>query len=147
MCLRPTAPEIDAHPAEPSPSARIRTSRICTGRRLNPQVAPPPLKVGTMSIAVQNTKGGSMPTQPGDRDETHRAIVADLASVIEHVRKSRRLIEQAVASEAAIEEPAADNVIVLDDVAPRYARAEAALRACDVGLSLALRLMQGPSGE
>ena len=100
-----------------------------------------------MSIAVQNKKGGGVPTQPGDRDETHRAIAADLASVIEHVRKSRRLIEQAVASEAAIEEPAADNVIVLDDVTPRYARAEAALRACDVGLSLALRLMQGPSGD
>lgn len=96
-----------------------------------------------MSIAVQNTKGSGMPTQARGRDERHREIVADLASVIEHVRKSLRLIEQAVASEAAIEEPVADNVIVLDDVTPRYARADAALRECDAGLSLALCLLQG----
>jgi hypothetical protein len=92
---------------------------------------------------MQNTKGGGMPMPSGTRDEMHRAIVADLASVVVHVRKSLNLIEQAIASEAAIEEAVADNVIVLDDITPGYARADAALRQCDAGLSLALRLLQG----
>jgi hypothetical protein len=67
---------------------------------------------------MQNTKGGGKPMPSGNRDEMHRAIVADLASVVVHVRKSLNLIEQAVASEAAIEEAVADNVIVLDDSRP-----------------------------
>jgi hypothetical protein len=98
---------------------------------------------------MQNIKVAGMPMQSGDRDQMHRAIVADLASVIEHVRKSLGLIEQAVASEAAVEEAVADNVIVLDDVTPGYARADAVLRECDAGLSLALRLLLGSvsSGE
>src|SRR5689334_8902441 len=100
--------------------------------------------VGSRSIAMQKIVGGGMPTQSGGRDDRHGAIVADLASVIGHVRKSLRLIEQAVASEAAIEEAVADNVIVLDDVTPGYARADAVLRECDAGLSLALRLLQRP---
>jgi len=85
----------------------------------------------------------------GDRDEAHRAVVAELASVIEHIRKSRRLIESAIAGEAAAEEATADNVIVLDDVTPGYERVDAALRQCEAGLNVTLRLLQGParSGE
>jgi hypothetical protein len=82
-----------------------------------------------------------MPPQSGDRDEMHRAIVAELASVVERVRTSLTRIEQAVACEAANEEPVADNVVVLDDVTPGYARAEAVLRECDAGLGIALRLL------
>ena len=92
---------------------------------------------------MQNTKGG-MPAPSSDRDDTYRAVVSDLESVIEHVRKSLRLIEAAIASEAAVDEIDADNVIVLDDVTPGYARADAVLRECNAGLSLALRLLQGP---
>src|SRR5215471_2030328 len=94
-------------------------------------------------MAMQNTMGGSVPTPSADRDEMHRAIVADLASVVEHVRKSLSLIERAVASEAAVEDAVADNMIVLDDVTPGYARADAVLRECDASLSLALRLLRG----
>lgn len=93
---------------------------------------------------MQDIKGGGMPVHSGDRDETYRAVVAELASVIEHVRKSVRLIESALASEAAAEESAADNVIVLDDVTPGYARVNTALRECDASLSVAFRLLQGP---
>jgi hypothetical protein len=92
---------------------------------------------------MQKTKGG-MPMQSGGREKTHRAIVADLASVIDHVRRSVSLIEQAVASESGAEDAVADNVIVLDDVTPGYAGVDAALRECDARLSLALRLLQGP---
>ena len=98
---------------------------------------------------MQNTEGSGLPTISGDRDETHRAVVAELASVIEHIRKSRRLIESAIAGEAAAEEATADNVIVLDDVTPGYERVDAALRQCEAGLNVTLRLLQGParSGE
>src|SRR5262245_45978667 len=95
---------------------------------------------------MHRTKGGCMPPS-GERGETHRIIVAELASVIEHVRKSLRRIEQVVASEADIGEPVADNVIVLDDVTPLYARADAVLRECHADLRLALRLLHGPNAS
>ena len=95
---------------------------------------------------MQKTKSGRVPTQSGGRDETHRAVVADLASVIDHVRSSVSLIEQAVASASGAEDAVADNVIVLDDVTPGYARVDVvALRECDARLSLALRLLLGPA--
>ena len=98
---------------------------------------------------MQNKEGGGLPAMSGERDETHRAVVAELASVIEHIRKSRRLIESAIAGEAAAEEATADNIIVLDDVTPGYERVDAALRQCEAGLNVTLRLLQGPgrSGE
>jgi hypothetical protein len=98
---------------------------------------------------MQNIEGGGLPAMSGDRDETHRAVVAELASVIEHIRKSRQLIDSAIAGEAAAEEATADNVIVLDDVTPGYERVDAALRQCEAGLNVSLRLLQGParSGE
>ena len=94
---------------------------------------------------MQNTEGSGLPTMSGDRDETHRAVVAELASVIEHIRNSRRLIELAIAGEAAAEEATADNVIILDDVTPGYERVDAALRQCEAGLNVTLRLLQGPA--
>ena len=104
---------------------------------------------------MHNTMAGGIPTPSDDRDQMHRAIVAGLASVIEHVRKSLGLIEHiqasltmieaAVASEAsaAVLELAA-NVVVLDDVTPRYLKAGAALRACDAGLGVALHFLREP---
>ena len=94
---------------------------------------------------MQNAEGSGPPAMSGDRDEAHRAVVAELASVIEHIRKSRRLIESAIAGEAAAEEATADNVIVLDDVTPGYERVDAALRQCEAGLNVTLRLLQGPA--
>ena len=93
---------------------------------------------------MQDMKGGGMPVPSGNRDDTYRTVVSDLESVVEHVRKSLTLIESAIASEAVVDEIDADNVIVLDDVTPGYARADAVLRECNAGLSLALRLLQGP---
>lgn len=93
---------------------------------------------------MHRTKSGCVPPQSGDRGQKHRAVVAELASVVEQVRKSLRLMDEAIASEAAFEETVADNVIVLDDVTPGYTRAHAALRECDARLGHALRLLQGP---
>jgi len=91
---------------------------------------------------MQNIKAGGMPTWSGDRDEMHHAVVSTGFGHRSHP-KSRGLIESAVASDAAGEDAAAGNVIVLDDVTPCYERVHAALRDCDAGLSVALRLLQG----
>ena len=54
-----------------------------------------------------------------------------------------KLIESAIAGEASLgdQETAAD-IVVLDDVTPRYVRANAALNACSVGLDVALDLLR-----
>lgn len=93
---------------------------------------------------MHRTKSVSVPPQSGNRDDMHRAIVAELASVVAHIREGLTLTEQAIASEEAVEETVADNVTVLDDVTPGYSRAHAALRECDARLGVALRLLQGP---
>jgi hypothetical protein len=74
------------------------------------------------------------------QNDACRAVVADLVNLVEHVRKSLRLIEHTIADEtplAGLE--SSTNIIVLDDVSPRYARAAAAVQACDVNLEIALR--------
>jgi hypothetical protein len=79
---------------------------------------------------------------PGDRNDYHHAIVSDVVSLIEHIRASMRLIEQAIASEASPRhEEIAGNVVVLDDVTPRFVQANAALIACSAGLCATLRLL------
>jgi hypothetical protein len=90
---------------------------------------------------MQKTMGaGAQPGSAG-RNETHRTVVSNLESVIDQVRKSLRLIESEIASGTTPEEVVADDVIVLDDVTPGYARAYGVLRECDAGLSVALRLL------
>ena len=93
---------------------------------------------------MQNIKAGGSPARSGDRDEMDRTVVSEQASVIDRIRKSRGLIESAIAGDAAGEDAAADNVIVLDDVTPCYERVDAALRDCDAGLSASVRLLQRP---
>ena len=71
-------------------------------------------------------------------------MVSDLDSLVEHVQKSLRLIEQTIARETSPETSpggpeSSTSVIGLDDVSPRYMKAAAALQACDVNLGIALR--------
>jgi hypothetical protein len=67
-------------------------------------------------------------------------VVSDLVSLFEHVQKSLRLIEQTIMGETSPGSPeSSTNVIVLDDVSPRYMKAAAALQACDISLGIALR--------
>lgn len=75
-----------------------------------------------------------------DQNDARRAVVSDLVYLIEHFRKSRRLIEQTIADETPLAGPeSSTNIIVLDDVSPRYAKAAVAVQACGVNLEIALR--------
>ena len=96
--------------------------------------------------------------RPGDLNDNYTAIVSNLRSLVEQVSAAMKLIESAIASEAATVHPdVATNVVVLDDVTPRYIRANAALSTCNAGLGVALHLVhdirnsrrkaQGPSGR
>jgi hypothetical protein len=98
-----------------------------------------------------------------DRNDAYRAVVSDLVSLVEHVQYSLRLIEQTIARETLPETlqetsqetspgsspESSTNIIVLDDVSPRYMKAAAALQACDVNLGIALRSLRdsGDSGS
>ena len=63
-------------------------------------------------------------------------------SLIEHIQASMKLVETAVASEALADNEEIDaNVVVLDDVTPRYVRANAALAACNADLGAALQAL------
>ena len=91
-----------------------------------------------MQIATSN---GIAPG-PDGQDDSYRSVVSDLASLIEHVQASLRLIEQTMVRESSLggQETAA-NVIVLDDVSPRYVKTAAALKACDANLGAALHFL------
>jgi hypothetical protein len=79
-----------------------------------------------------------------DRNDSYRAIVSDLMSLIEQVQACTRLVESAVASEAPPgNQEVAANIVVLDDVTPRYARVTATLNTCDAGLNIALHFLLG----
>jgi hypothetical protein len=91
---------------------------------------------------MQKTKGaGTQPASAG-RNDRHRMVVSDLASLIDQVRKSLRLIESEIASGTTPEEAIADDIVVLDDVTPGYRWAYGVLRECDAGLSVALHLLR-----
>jgi hypothetical protein len=92
---------------------------------------------------MQNAAGGSAIVQFEGRNESYRSTVLELVSLIEHVQAGMKLLESAIASETAPggEEVAAD-VVVLDDVTPRYARVSAALSSCNAGLCVALHVLQ-----
>src|SRR3954452_21021702 len=95
---------------------------------------------------MQNAAGDSVVQAPHDQNATYRAVVSDLVSLVEHVQKSLRLIEQTIARETSLEtspemspgRESSTNIIVLDDISPRYIKADAALQACDVNLGIAL---------
>jgi hypothetical protein len=93
---------------------------------------------------MQNAAGDGVAQAPYDQNAANRAVVSDLVSLVEHVQNSLRLIEQTIARETSPETTpgspeSSTNIIVLDDVSPRYMKAAAALQACDVNLGIALR--------
>ena len=98
---------------------------------------------------MQNAAGDGVAQAPHDQNAAYRAVVSDLVSLVEHVQNSLRLIEQTIARETSPETSpgspeSSTNVIVLDDVSPRYMKAAAALQACDVNLGIALRSLLDP---
>jgi hypothetical protein len=79
---------------------------------------------------------------PDGQNDSYRSVVSGLVGLIEHVQANLRLIEVAIARETALgSQESATNVIVLDDVSPRYVGATAALRSCDANLGVALRAL------
>jgi hypothetical protein len=76
-------------------------------------------------------------------NEAYQSIVSDLVCLIGQVQASLSRIESAIACETSLAptEAADADIIVLDDVTPRYARAGAALKACDADLGAALKFL------
>jgi len=74
---------------------------------------------------MQDAHGDGVAQAPHDQNAAYRAVVSDLASLVEHVQNSLRLIEQTIAREISPEtspggSESSTNVLVLDDVSPRY---------------------------
>jgi len=91
---------------------------------------------------MQNVAGSERTVQPDDGQDAYLSIVSELVSLIGHVQASQKLIEQAIAREASLDDlDACTGVIVLDDVTPRYLTAAAALKACRMDLGVALDLL------
>jgi len=90
---------------------------------------------------MQNAAGGAS-VQPDRRNDNFNSIVSDLVSLVAHVQTSMKLLESAIAGELPLgNQEIAKNVIVLDDVTPRYVKAGAALNACNAGLGVALHFL------
>ena len=90
---------------------------------------------------------GTPPLAALAETDSRQLIAAELRSLIARIEISMRLIDAAMASEDL--EPEDDSailsadlgsseIVVLDDVTPRYARASAALNACRAELGHAL---------
>jgi hypothetical protein len=91
---------------------------------------------------MRNAAGDSVEFGPDGRNDSYRSVVSDLVSLIAHVQASLRLIEQTMVRETSSgSQENAANVVVLDDVSPRYIKAAAALKACDANLGIALHFL------
>ena len=91
---------------------------------------------------MQNAAGLGASTPSDERNVNYRSIVSELESLIVHVQSSMGRIESAIASESPFDNPETTaNVVVLDDVTPRYAKANAALNACNAALGVALHFL------
>jgi hypothetical protein len=78
--------------------------------------------------------------------DSRQLIAADLRSLIVQIESSMRLIDAAMMNASQEPDDSGDqagsiDIIVLDDVTPRYATASAALNACRAGLGHALEYL------
>jgi hypothetical protein len=96
---------------------------------------------------MKNVASGSGSVQSDDRQDTLSLIASDLVSLISHVQTSIKLVETAIAGELApgIQEPT--NIIVLDDITPRYLTTHALLNTCDKGLGAALQCLRDAESD
>ncbi|EJN12367.1 hypothetical protein PMI42_04339 [Bradyrhizobium sp. YR681] len=89
---------------------------------------------------------GAPPLVTTREADSRQLIAADLRCLIAQVESSMRLIDAAMIN-ASLEpdgsgDPAGSaDIVVLDDVTPRYATASAALNACRAGLGHALQCL------
>jgi hypothetical protein len=107
---------------------------------------------------MKNNAADDTSVQSDNRNDSYNSIISNLESLIEQVRASMKLIESAITREASPgDQEAAANIVLLDDVTPRYVRVNAALNACNAGLGAALHLLEdirspkqetaGPEGQ
>jgi hypothetical protein len=91
---------------------------------------------------MQNAAGSDAAVQFDGRNDGFRSIVSDLESLIERVQASMKLLELAIAREAPSgNQEVATDIVVLDDVTPRYLKANTALNSCNAGLGIALHFL------
>lgn len=91
---------------------------------------------------MQAAPDDGVPSPSGDRNDGQHSIVSELVSLIEHVQAGMKQLEAAIARESASgSQDTAGNVHVLDDVTPRFIKANAALDACNAGLGVALHCL------
>ncbi|WP_454621839.1 hypothetical protein [Bradyrhizobium cenepequi] len=92
---------------------------------------------------MQKAAENIIATEAVDGIDAYQTIVSDLMCLIGQVQASLSRIESAIACETSlVSTDAADSdIVVLDDVTPRYAKAGAALKACDAGLGAALEFL------
>jgi hypothetical protein len=89
-----------------------------------------------------NAVGGGVSVPSEARNDGDQSIISDLMSLIVHVKQSMDLLETAIAREAASDgQDIASEVVVLDDVTPRYLTANAALALCSADLGVALHAL------
>ena len=70
--------------------------------------------------------------QPHDRNDAYHSIVSGLVSPIAQVQASLQMIESAIARETSLgNEATSADIIVLDNITPRYAKAGVALFLLD----------------
>ena len=96
---------------------------------------------------MKQAAAGGATVRFGDRQYILNSIVSDPASLISQVESSAELVETAVARESAFNNLEAANIVVPDDVTPRYLRAQAALLTCDNSPGAALRLLRDAPAE
>ena len=91
---------------------------------------------------MQNADGGGVSARSNDRSDGFGSIVLNIVSLIERVQASTGLVESAIAIESPLgHHEIAANIVVLDDVAPRYLNASAALNTCRASLEVPLHLL------
>jgi len=91
---------------------------------------------------VQNADGDSVSARSNDRYDGFGSIVLNIVSLIERVQASTGLVESAIAIESPFgHHEIAANVVVLDDVTPRYLNARAALNTCRASFEVTLHLL------
>jgi hypothetical protein len=78
-----------------------------------------------------------------DRNDSFGSIASNLESLIAQVQAGIKAIETAIDREACRgNDEMRAGIFVLDDVMPRYAKANAALHECDASLGDALRVLR-----
>jgi hypothetical protein len=91
---------------------------------------------------MQNAADGGIAALPEHHVDSIGSIVSELTALLDHVQTSMKAIEIAIANDASSgSHEYVDNVVVLDDLTPRYARASAALKACNNSLDAAVQFL------